>query len=115
MADLFLSQVQNLTLRNQQGASSTSQSSGLQALSLKQTHVSIQPTPLIKTPSQSASSSDTGKSNVNAASSDGVKKGEEGQTEMKAVNMSRNVSSSHPLIAPGKLLHFAEAFFTSVF
>ncbi|KAF4112507.1 polyhomeotic-like protein 2b isoform X3 [Onychostoma macrolepis] len=93
-------QVQNLALRNQQGASSTSQSSGLQALSLKQTPVSIQPTPLIKTPSQSASSSDTGKSNMNAASSDGVKKGEEGQTEMKAVNMSRNVSSSHPLIAP---------------
>ncbi|XP_026122049.1 polyhomeotic-like protein 2 isoform X3 [Carassius auratus] len=91
-------QVQNLALRNQQGASSTSQSSGLQALSLKQTPVSIQPTPLIKTPSQSASSSDTGKSNVNAASSDGVKTGE--QTEMKAVNMSRNVSSSHPLIAP---------------
>ncbi|XP_052414414.1 polyhomeotic-like protein 2 isoform X4 [Carassius gibelio] len=93
-------QVQNLALRNQQGASSTSQSSGLQALSLKQTPVSIQPTPLIKTPSQSASSSDTGKSNVNAASSDGVKTGE--QTEMKAVNMSRNVSSSHPLIAPAE-------------
>ncbi|KAL1272452.1 hypothetical protein QQF64_028314, partial [Cirrhinus molitorella] len=95
-------QVQNLALRNQQGASSTSQSSGLQALSLKQTPVSIQPTPLIKTPSQSASNSDTGKSNVNAASSDGVKKGEEGQMEMKAVNMSRNVSSSHPLIAPAE-------------
>ncbi|XP_052456107.1 polyhomeotic-like protein 2 isoform X1 [Carassius gibelio] len=93
-------QVQNLALRNQQGASSTSQSSGLQALSLKQTPVSIQPTPLIKTSSQSASSSDTGKSNVNTASTDGVKKGEEGQTEMKAVNMSRNVSSSHPLLAP---------------
>ncbi|XP_016395935.1 polyhomeotic-like protein 2 isoform X2 [Sinocyclocheilus rhinocerous] len=93
-------QVQNLALRNQQGVPSTSQSSGLQALSLKQTPVSIQPTPLIKTPSQSASCSDTGKNNVNAASSDGVKKGEEGQTEMKAVNMSRNVSSSHPLIAP---------------
>ncbi|XP_043098780.1 polyhomeotic-like protein 2b isoform X2 [Puntigrus tetrazona] len=93
-------QVQNLALRNQQGASSASQSSGLQALSLKQTPISIQPTPLIKTLSQSASSSDTGKSNMNAASSDGVKKAEEGQTEMKAVNMSRNVSSSHPLIAP---------------
>ncbi|XP_059426533.1 polyhomeotic-like protein 2b isoform X2 [Carassius carassius] len=92
--------VQNLALRNQQGVSSPSQSSGLQALSLKQTPVSIQPTPLIKTPSQSASSSDTGKSNVNAASSDGVKTGE--QTEMKAVNMSRNVSSSHPLIAPAE-------------
>ncbi|XP_016111442.1 polyhomeotic-like protein 2 [Sinocyclocheilus grahami] len=95
-------QVQNLALRNQQGASSTSQSSGLQALSLKQTPISIQPTPLIKTPSQSASSSDTGKSNVNTASADGVKKGEEGQTEMKAVNMSRNVSSSHPLLAPAE-------------
>ncbi|XP_051752677.1 polyhomeotic-like protein 2b isoform X1 [Ctenopharyngodon idella] len=94
--------VQNLALRNQQGASSTSQSSGLQALSLKQTPVSIQPTPLIKTPCQSASSSGTGvgKGNLNTASSGGTKKEEEGQTEMKAVNMSRNVTSSHPLIAP---------------
>ncbi|XP_067316415.1 polyhomeotic-like protein 2b isoform X2 [Pseudorasbora parva] len=90
--------VQNLALRNQQGVSSTSQSSGLQALSLKQTPVSIQPTPLIKTPSQSSSSSGTGagKGNLNT----GAKKEEEGQTEMKAVNMSRNVTSSHPLIAP---------------
>ncbi|XP_051568662.1 polyhomeotic-like protein 2 isoform X2 [Myxocyprinus asiaticus] len=86
-------QVQNLALRSQQGVSSSSQSSGLQALSLKQTPFSIQPTPLIKTPSTGA-----GKGNLNAASSDGVKKGEsEGATEMKAVNMSRN---SHPLIAP---------------
>ncbi|XP_077054071.1 polyhomeotic-like protein 2b isoform X4 [Siphateles boraxobius] len=94
--------VQNLALRNQQGASSTSQSSGLHALSLKQTPISIQPTPLIKTPSQSASSSGTGagKGNLNTASSGGAKKEEEGQTEMKAVNMSRNVTSSHPSIAP---------------
>ncbi|XP_056316428.1 polyhomeotic-like protein 2b isoform X2 [Danio aesculapii] len=89
--------VQNLALRNHQGVSSTPQATGLQALSLKQTPVSIQPTPLIKTPSQSTGA---GKNNLNPASSDGVKKGEEGQTEMKAVNMSRNVSSSHPLIAP---------------
>ncbi|CAM4628071.1 unnamed protein product [Leuciscus chuanchicus] len=94
--------VQNLALRNQQGASSTSQSSGLQALSLKQTPISIQPTPLIKTPTQSASSSGTGagKGNLNTVSSGGAKKEEEAQTEMKAVNMSRNVTSSHPLIAP---------------
>ncbi|XP_056126589.1 polyhomeotic-like protein 2b isoform X2 [Rhinichthys klamathensis goyatoka] len=94
--------VQNLALRNHQGASSTSQSSGLHALSLKQTPISIQPTPLIKTPSQSASSSGTGagKGNLNTASSGGAKKEEEGQTEMKAVNMSRNVTSSHPSIAP---------------
>ncbi|XP_065135761.2 polyhomeotic-like protein 2b isoform X2 [Paramisgurnus dabryanus] len=95
--------VQNLTLRSQQGAPSTSQSSGLQALSLKQTSVSIQPTPLIKTPSQAAPTSGTGagKSHPNAASSDDRKNGEsETQTEMKAVNMSRSVSSSHPLIAP---------------
>ncbi|XP_051563359.1 polyhomeotic-like protein 2 isoform X2 [Myxocyprinus asiaticus] len=91
-------QVQNLALRNQQGSSSSSQSLGLQALSLKQTPISIQPTPLIKTPSQGTSSTGAGKGNLNTASSDGVKKGEsEGPTEMKAVNMSR---SSHPLITP---------------
>ncbi|XP_057194219.1 polyhomeotic-like protein 2b isoform X2 [Triplophysa rosa] len=89
-------QVQNLTLRNQQGASSTS--AGLQALSLKQTPVSIQPTPLIKTPSSGAGA---GRSNLTTASSEDKKKGEiEAQTEMKALNMSRSVSSSHHLIAP---------------
>lgn len=96
---LCLGQVQNLTLRNQQGASSTS--AGLQALSLKQTPVSIQPTPLIKTPS---SGTGAGKSNLTTASSEDRKKGEiEAQTEMKALNMSRSVSSSHHLIAPGTL------------
>lgn len=98
-----LAQVQNLTLRNHQGASSTSQSSGLQALSLKQTPISIQPTPLIKTLSSGA-----GKSNP-AASTEDKKKGEsETQTEMKAVNMSRSVSSSHPLIAPGTLRDYTQ-------
>ncbi|TRY89356.1 hypothetical protein DNTS_015295 [Danionella cerebrum] len=98
-------QVQNLALRSQQGSSSTSQTTALQPLSLKQTPVSIQPTPLIKIPSQSISSSNNGSgksTTFHATSSDGVKKTEEVQTEMKAVNMSRNVSSSHPLIAPAE-------------
>ncbi|XP_072540780.1 polyhomeotic-like protein 2b isoform X2 [Salminus brasiliensis] len=96
-------QVQNLALRSQQGASSSSQSTGLQALSLKQTPVSIQPTPLIKTPSHIAtcSGSTSGKGVILGASGDAGKKQESGgETEAKAVNMSRSVTSSHPLIAP---------------
>ncbi|XP_062852680.1 polyhomeotic-like protein 2b [Trichomycterus rosablanca] len=95
-------QVQNLAIRSQQGAASFSQSAGLQALSLKQTPVTIQPTPLIKT-SQSASSSGTiaGKVGLSAASLDGGRKPENGgETEARAVNMSRSVTSSQPLIAP---------------
>ncbi|KAM9482935.1 polyhomeotic-like protein 2b isoform 1-T1 [Clarias gariepinus] len=93
-------QVQNLALRSHQGATSSSQSTGLQALSLKQTPVSIQPTPLIKTPSQSASNSGsiTGKGGLSVVTTDGGKKPESG--EAKAVNMSRSVTSSQPLIAP---------------
>lgn len=101
---MFFLKVQNLALR-QQGASSSSQTTGLQALSLKQTPVSIQPTPLIKTPSQVATSSGTtsGKSLLPGASGDAGKKQESGgETEAKAVNMSRSVTSSHHLIAPGK-------------
>ncbi|KAK1796458.1 hypothetical protein P4O66_009515, partial [Electrophorus voltai] len=96
-------QVQNLALRSQQGASSSSPSTGLQALSLKQTSVSIQPTPLIKSPIQSSSSlgSGAGKGPLTAASGDGPKKLDSGgEVEAKAVNMSRSVTSSHPLIAP---------------
>ncbi|XP_058259897.1 polyhomeotic-like protein 2b isoform X3 [Hemibagrus wyckioides] len=95
-------QVQNLALRSHQGATSSSQSTGLQALSLKQTPVSIQPTPLIKTPSQSASNSGTitGKGGLPVLTTDGGKKPESGETEAKAVNMSRSVTSSQPLITP---------------
>ncbi|KAL7891611.1 hypothetical protein AOLI_G00010870 [Acnodon oligacanthus] len=91
-------QVQNLALRSHQGTSSSSQSTGLQALSLKQTPVSIQPTPLIKATS---SGTTTGKGVLPGASGDTGKKQESGgETEAKAVNMSRSVTSSHPLIAP---------------
>uniref|UniRef100_A0A3B4BYC8 Polyhomeotic-like protein 2 n=1 Tax=Pygocentrus nattereri TaxID=42514 RepID=A0A3B4BYC8_PYGNA len=91
-------QVQNLALRSHQGTSSSSQSTGLQALSLKQTPVSIQPTPLLKTTS---SGTTTGKGVLPGASGDAGKKQESGgETEAKAVNMSRSVTSSHPLIAP---------------
>ncbi|KAF5905645.1 polyhomeotic-like protein 2 isoform X2, partial [Clarias magur] len=95
-------QVQNLALRSHQGATSSSQSTGLQALSLKQTPISIQPTPLIKTPSQSASNtgSITGKGGLPVVTTDGGKKPESGETEAKAVNMSRSVTSSQSLIAP---------------
>uniref|UniRef100_A0A3B1KK11 Polyhomeotic homolog 2b (Drosophila) n=2 Tax=Astyanax mexicanus TaxID=7994 RepID=A0A3B1KK11_ASTMX len=96
-------QVQNLALRSQQGASSSTQSTGLQALSLKQTPVSIQPTPLIKHPNQVSTSSGTttGKGVLPAAHGDVGKKQESGEEiEAKAVNMSRSVTSSHPLIAP---------------
>ncbi|KAK3556188.1 hypothetical protein QTP70_005585 [Hemibagrus guttatus] len=95
-------QVQNLALRSHQGATSSSQSTGLQALSLKQTPVSIQPTPLIKTPSQSTLNSGTitGKGGLPVLTTDGGKKPESGETEAKAVNMSRSVTSSQPFIAP---------------
>ncbi|KAI4881012.1 hypothetical protein NFI96_011258 [Prochilodus magdalenae] len=94
----YFFQVQNLALRSQQGASSSSQSTGLQALSLKQTPISIQPTPLIKATS---SGTTTGKGVLPGASVDAGKKQESaGETEAKAVNMSRSVTSSHPLIAP---------------
>ncbi|XP_047670252.1 polyhomeotic-like protein 2b isoform X3 [Tachysurus fulvidraco] len=95
-------QVQNLALRSHQGVTSSSQSTGLQALSLKQTPVSIQPTPLIKTPSQSVSNSGTitGKGGLPMLTTDGGKKPESGEPEAKAVNMSRSVTSTQPLIAP---------------
>ncbi|XP_046707572.1 polyhomeotic-like protein 2b isoform X2 [Silurus meridionalis] len=94
-------QVQNLAIRSHQGATS-SQSTGLQALSLKQTPVSIQPTPLIKTTSQSASNSGTitGKGGLSVVTTDGGKKPESTEIEAKAVNMSRSVTSSQPLITP---------------
>ncbi|XP_066522103.1 polyhomeotic-like protein 2b isoform X2 [Hoplias malabaricus] len=96
-------QVQNLAVRSQQGGSSSSQSTGLQALSLKQTPVSIQPTPLIKAPSHVATSSGSsiGKGLLPGTSGDSGKKQEGGaEAEAKAVNMSRSVTSTHPLIAP---------------
>ncbi|XP_030632540.1 polyhomeotic-like protein 2b [Chanos chanos] len=98
-------QVQNLAVRSQQQAASSYSSSssscpstGLQGLSLKQTPVSIQPTALIKTPSLNAAGSKTA---LPPTSSEGAKKSESSVgSEVKPVNMSRTVTSSHPLIAP---------------
>uniref|UniRef100_A0A3P8WID4 Polyhomeotic homolog 2b (Drosophila) n=1 Tax=Cynoglossus semilaevis TaxID=244447 RepID=A0A3P8WID4_CYNSE len=91
------SQVQNLAIRGQQGAttSSSSQTQTLQALSLKQSPVPIQPTSLIKNPSAG------GKSSSSDSMCDGGKKGEGASavTEVRAINMSRNVTPQ-PLIAP---------------
>ncbi|XP_016892204.1 polyhomeotic-like protein 2b [Cynoglossus semilaevis] len=90
-------QVQNLAIRGQQGAttSSSSQTQTLQALSLKQSPVPIQPTSLIKNPSAG------GKSSSSDSMCDGGKKGEGASavTEVRAINMSRNVTPQ-PLIAP---------------
>ncbi|XP_063071174.1 polyhomeotic-like protein 2b [Engraulis encrasicolus] len=128
-------QVQNLAIRSQQGAPSSSSSSSssstsstftttsssssssssstltqtqaLQALSLKQTPISIQPAALIKTPTPGikpapALAPAPASSEANHQS-EGVKKSEGAMvTEARAVNMSRNVGSvgAHPLIAP---------------
>lgn len=99
---LLQNQVQNLAIRGQQGAttSSSSQTQTLQALSLKQSPVPIQPTSLIKNPSAG------GKSSSSDSMCDGGKKGEGASavTEVRAINMSRNVTPQ-PLIAPGKCLY----------
>ncbi|XP_041944717.1 polyhomeotic-like protein 2b isoform X3 [Alosa sapidissima] len=107
-------QVQNLTIRSQQGAvsssstSSTSTSSSstltqtqaLQALSLKQTPISIQPAALLKTPTPGVKPTPATEANHQ---SEAVKKSEGAMvTEARAVNMSRSVGTvgGHPLIAP---------------
>ncbi|XP_062402399.1 polyhomeotic-like protein 2 isoform X3 [Sardina pilchardus] len=105
-------QVQNLAIRSQQGAvsssstSSTSSSStltqtqALQALSLKQTPISIQPAALIKTPGVKSAPAPAHEANHQ---SEAVKKSEGAMvTEARAVNMSRSVGTvgGHPLIAP---------------
>ncbi|XP_059185918.1 polyhomeotic-like protein 2b [Centropristis striata] len=97
-------QVQNLAIRGQQGAtSSSSQTQTLQALSLKQSPVPIQPASLIKNPSQGTQASAAGKAGSSDSSSEAAKKGDiPAVTEVRAINMSRSVTaiSAQPLIAP---------------
>ncbi|CAB1314860.1 unnamed protein product [Coregonus sp. 'balchen'] len=96
------SQVQNLAIRSQQGATTSSfQTHSLQALSLKQSPVSIQPSPLIKNPSQGSQGAG-GKGSWPDGLLDGSKKGESIVTEVRAINMSRSVTavSGQPLITP---------------
>lgn len=93
-------QVQNLAIRSQQGATtSSSQTHSLQALSLKQSPISFQPSPLIKNPSHGAG----GKGSWPDGPLDGSKKGESIVTEVRAINMSRSVTavSGQPLSTPG--------------
>ncbi|XP_041747539.1 polyhomeotic-like protein 2 isoform X2 [Coregonus clupeaformis] len=96
------SQVQNLAIRSQQGATTSSfQTHSLQALSLKQSPVSIQPSPLIKNPSQGSQGAG-GKGSWPDGLLDGSKKGGSIVTEVRAINMSRSVTavSGQPLITP---------------
>lgn len=103
---LCKNQVQNLAIRGQQVATtSSSQTQTLQALSLKQSPVPIQPASLIKNPSQGTQASAGAKAGSSDSSSDGGKKGDStAVTEVRAINMSRNVTavSARPLIAPGE-------------
>ncbi|XP_029539412.1 polyhomeotic-like protein 2 isoform X5 [Oncorhynchus nerka] len=96
------SQVQNLAIRGQQGATMSSfQTHNLQALSLKQTPVAIQPSPLLKNPSQGSWGSG-GKGSSSDVPLDGSKKGESIVTEVCAINMSRSITalSGQPLSTP---------------
>ncbi|XP_035633446.1 polyhomeotic-like protein 2 isoform X5 [Oncorhynchus keta] len=96
------SQVQNLAIRSQQGATMSSfQTHNLQALSLKQTPVAIQPSPLLKNPSQGSRGSG-GKGSSSDVPLDGSKKGESIVTEVCAINMSRSITalSGQPLSTP---------------
>lgn len=95
-------QVQNLAIRGQQGAASSSaQTQTLQALSLKQSPVPIQPASLKGQGTIPAPAG--GKGGPSDAPVDGSKKGDSAPvTEVRAINMSRNVTavSAQPLIAP---------------
>ncbi|XP_042364872.1 polyhomeotic-like protein 2b isoform X3 [Plectropomus leopardus] len=97
-------QVQNLAIRGQQGATtSSSQTQTLQALSLKQSPVPIQPAALVKNSSQVTQTSTGGKAASSDSSSEAGKKGDSAAvTEVRAINMSRSVTavSAQPLIAP---------------
>ncbi|KAM9760004.1 polyhomeotic-like protein 2b isoform 2-T2 [Menidia menidia] len=96
-------QAQNLAIRGQQGATTSStQTQTLQALSLKQSPVPIQPASLVKNPSQGTQASTGGKASSSDSLCDGGKKGDSSATEVRAINMSRNVTavSAQPLIAP---------------
>lgn len=85
---------------------SSSQSHTLQALSLKQSPVPIQPASLIKSSSQGAQVSAGGKSASSDGSLDGGKKtdGAAAVTEVRAINMSRSVTAvnARSLITPGE-------------
>ena len=78
------------------------QTHNLQALSLKQTPVAIQPSPLLKNPSQGSRGSG-GKGSSSDVPLDGSKKGESIVTEVCAINMSRSITalSGQPLSTPG--------------
>uniref|UniRef100_A0A1A8BDU4 Polyhomeotic-like 2a n=3 Tax=Nothobranchius TaxID=28779 RepID=A0A1A8BDU4_NOTKA len=97
-------QVQNLAIRGQQGAAtSSSQTQTPQALTLKQSPVPIQPASHTKNPSQGTQTSTGAKASPSDGSSDGGKKGDGAAvTEVRALNMSRSVTavSAQPLIAP---------------
>ncbi|XP_048879410.1 polyhomeotic-like protein 2b isoform X2 [Brienomyrus brachyistius] len=93
-------QVQNLAIRSQQGAASSSPSQAqLQGLSLKQSPLSVQPTSQAKGPAQGTQGSGA-KGGATEGSVETGKKGEGLETHL--VNMSRNGPSvsGHPLIAP---------------
>lgn len=84
---------------------SSSQTQTLQALSLKQTPVPIQPASLIKNPGQGTQVSTGGKSSSSDSATEGGKKTDSAAvTEVRAINMSRSVPavSARPLIAPGE-------------
>uniref|UniRef100_A0AAX7V7D2 Polyhomeotic homolog 2b (Drosophila) n=1 Tax=Astatotilapia calliptera TaxID=8154 RepID=A0AAX7V7D2_ASTCA len=97
-------QVQNLAIRGQQGATtSSSQTQMPQALSLKQAPVPIQPASLIKNQSQGTQASAGGKTSSLDSPSEGGKKGDSAAvTEVRAINMSRSVTAvnAQPLLAP---------------
>ncbi|XP_036007271.1 polyhomeotic-like protein 2b [Fundulus heteroclitus] len=96
-------QVQNLAIRGQQGATTSSSQTQTLPLSLKQSPVPIQPASLVKNPSQGTQTSSGGKSASSDGPSDGGKKGDgPAVTEVRAINMSRNITavSAQPLIAP---------------
>ncbi|XP_068172195.1 polyhomeotic-like protein 2b [Antennarius striatus] len=97
-------QVQNLAIRSQQVATTSSaQTQTLQALSLKQSPVPIQPAALVKNPSQGTQASTGGKAGSSDSLSEAGKKGDSAAvTEVRAINMSRNVTAvnAQPLIAP---------------
>ncbi|XP_061641221.1 polyhomeotic-like protein 2b isoform X2 [Phyllopteryx taeniolatus] len=97
-------QVQNLAIRGQQGSTtSSSQTQTLQALSLKQSPVPIQPASLVKNPGQGGQPSAAVKSALSESAPEVGKKGDAAVvTEARAINMSRNVTtiSAQPLIAP---------------
>uniref|UniRef100_A0A3P9PC88 Polyhomeotic homolog 2b (Drosophila) n=1 Tax=Poecilia reticulata TaxID=8081 RepID=A0A3P9PC88_POERE len=96
-------QVQNLAIRGQQGATTSSSQTQTLPLSLKQNPVPIQPASLIKNPSQGTQTSSGLKSSSSDSPPDGGKKGDgQAVTEVRAINMSRSITavSAQPLIAP---------------